>query len=310
MKLSHVLLVFIGLLMGVFGALSSVQAYVGDSGQGTSTYQGKFVDQYYRANKSLHTGINVYSVVERRTFLTGINVPKGTILAGRPQNSQIIGDLGSTMDVSYHLKENILNHLYGTNALHYRINLPTAKVTQVKQPVYAVKMGNGEFFSGGAQAAQQSQENKNNQVKITSDGYLEYYKYDPQTYGPSGLYTKTLGMEKSNYAKRPNASEKIRYAYRSGSSLYLYFSHQFPGLKDKRVILNGRYRYRLTVTNVHQAVTIGDTRYNDVPHMQLSSRLAVPNFTRFVVKVGTRKVKWHFCEHSPVGPADRNVIFS
>jgi hypothetical protein len=207
----------------------------------TSGYINKIGEhhQYYRFNQNT-------------TFKYGgkkVTLPKGTIVNGEV-------DLGSTnkvlmsgwVGVSYALKKK-LNLKEPTKEFGVYLSYSPKKYTLVKRPAYTLSYGNNILYSGGVSAFKDravkyyhDSSFTSNALRITSDGYLEFYKYDQTPLGDGGLEWR--------YAQKPSSYVKISHVLNKGSKKYLYFHRRLSGVKTTR-LSGDRYRYRLTINNLH-----------------------------------------------------------
>ncbi|MGP3638838.1 hypothetical protein [Lentilactobacillus hilgardii] len=207
----------------------------------TSSYINRIGEQhqYYRFNQNT-------------TFKYGgrkVTLPKGTIV-----NGEVV--LGSTkkvlmsgwVGVSYALKKK-LNLKEPTKEFGVYLSYSPKKYTLIKRPAYTLPYGNNILYSGGVstfkdRAVKYYHDSSfpSNALRVTSDGYLEFYKYGHTPLSDGGL--------EWSYVQKPTSYVKVNYVLNKGSKKYLYFQRKLSGVKATR-LSGGRYRYRLTINNLH-----------------------------------------------------------
>lgn len=201
-------------------------------------------NQYYRLNQNTKV----------RSGNKKVTLPKGTII-----NAEVAIDNGSktkngkalisaVVDLSYALKKKV-GVKYPAKLFVVYLSYYPSKYTRVKAPAYVLPYGNNVLYSGGVTTFKNRATKyfsdltfTSNALKITSDGYLEFYKYHKKPLGDGALHWA--------YAQKPSSYVKISYALNKGSKKYLYFQHKLSGAKATH-LKQGNYRYRLTINNLH-----------------------------------------------------------
>ncbi len=225
-----------------------------------------FTNHYYRLNKATRIHIYYYAKSDSRTIVKMLTLPKGTVIANSYSSwdpKHVLTAYHIATDISYHMKRKTATKaVYGNGDLKFDFKLPTSRLTRVKRPAYALPYGNGTLLTGGLKAISALPTRKSNSLKITSDGWLEYYRYNPQEYvNPDNDSSyKTISVP---YATKPNSAVKINKSLKKGANVYLYSSKKMAGVTQKKVRTSGAYKYRLTVHNNHTPVGYEDTAYGD-----------------------------------------------
>ncbi len=83
-----------------------------------------------------------------------------------------------------------------------------------------------------------------NAFRISSDGYVEFYKYRAKSLIDNDYQVFTYNQKPASYAK-------INHTLVKGSKTYLYYGYNLKGINDKRARTSGAYKYRLTIHNLH-----------------------------------------------------------
>ncbi|MCI2017997.1 MAG: hypothetical protein LKJ60_00170 [Lentilactobacillus buchneri] len=240
----------------------------------SSSYINKIGErnQYYRLNQNT------------RVKYAGkkVTLPKGTIISGTiSESSTGIGKTGKVLmsglvDISYALKKRVGVKEPAKTFNVYLLYSPS-RYTRVKRPAYTLPYGRNVLYSGGISAFKERAVKyyynlsfTSNALRITSDGYLEFYKYNKKPLGGGAL--------EWNYVQKPSSYTKISHVLNKGSKKYLYFQRKISGVKVIR-LNNGKYRYRLTINNLHSPYqytgksydmvasfyTVGGTKYFEAP---------------------------------------------
>ncbi|MFT8908087.1 MAG: hypothetical protein ABF908_04575 [Lentilactobacillus diolivorans] len=90
---------------------------------------------------------------------------------------------------------------------------------------------------------------KENAVRVTTDGYLEFLKDQP-----------AIGSSKIS---QPFSTAKVQKSTTKGNITYLYTTTKIAGLPSTHINASGRYQYRLKVINTnHHLVTINPRNNN------------------------------------------------
>lgn len=181
-----------------------------------------------------------------------VTIPKGTIIDSqfteRKHGKKIL--YGTGIDLSYVLKKKMLgkNRLVGGPT--FALNNSSATV-RIKRPAYLLPYGNNVLYSGGLAGFSKFKTYHSNVIKLTSDGYVEYYKYTNH---------RNLENVLSSYQKQtlPTDYAKINHSLIKENKIYLYYSHKLDGVADQQIHKNGQYKYRLIIQNLHTPYTIGN----------------------------------------------------
>lgn len=197
---------------------------------------------YYKLKKAIKQKIRVSDNHGEANRVTYIKLPKGTIL---DDGSGIEDDIRmrDASDLSYHLiKKAYAKNTYGPTSVASLIyNKKTMK--RVKKPDYLLNNKSNYYLSGGLDAFKNNKY-QSNLIKITTDGYLETYQYNPITF-KEGSTKKTL-----NYRQKPNGYAKIKKVKTKKNHHYFYFSHKIKGINLTKVKSNHKVYYRLKLTNL------------------------------------------------------------
>lgn len=269
MKKKLIAVLALGLFIGIIGFNGSkAQAETKTSPVGSGFFKdnpGLFSNHYYRLNKKTKVNLLYQAKKDSRVIVKATYLPKGTVISADGSYKKYAFAQGyATADISYHLKrKTVSSKIFGSGDLHFKFKLPTSRLTRIKRPTYALPYGSGVLQSGGLKSIHALPTFKSDALKITSDGWLEYYRYNLQKYpdtdtGLPGNHTSTV-----YYATKPNGAVKINHSLKKGSNLYLYTSKKLTGVSQKKVRHSGPYKYRLTIHNNHKPVYYEDTAYGD-----------------------------------------------
>lgn len=221
---------------------------------------GTFKNSYYRVNKATKVNLMFYRKTDNQEVKKSVTLPKGTVIASSPidQWKTNIQTGRYTTDLSYHLKREVVSKLgkdyYGQGVLRFEFR-PSSRFTRIKRPAGVLPYGNGTLIKGGLAAIKQLPQITTDSVKLTSDGYLEYYKYN------GAKYEDIAGD--SFWNTKPTNYRKIRHVLVKGSKTYLYYSSKMPNVNDKQVRKSGPYKYRLTINNKHTPYFFTDNSQGD-----------------------------------------------
>ncbi|KRK89491.1 hypothetical protein [Lentilactobacillus sunkii] len=269
MKKQLITLLTLGLFAGIlgFGGIEA-QAETKTSPVGSDFFKdnpGLFSNHYYRLNKKTKVNLLYRAKTDSRVIIKSTYLPKGTVIAAEGfYKKQAFAQGYATADISYHLKrKTVSSKIFGSGDLHFKFKLPTSRLTRIKRPTYALPYGSGVLQSGGLTSIHALPTFNSDALKITSDGWLEYYRYNLQQYpdtdtGLPGNHTTTV-----YYATKPNSAVKINRSLKKGANVYLYTSKRLAGVTQKKVRHSGAYKYRLTVHNNHKPVYYEDSAYGD-----------------------------------------------
>lgn len=238
---------------------------------------GTFTNDYYRLIQKAkatvtYTVKGTYGKQVKRTM----TMPKGTIVAGKFGYVDKKHIYPGPAGLSYYLQRKTMSsHYYGLingqGRLSFKIAYTPSRIVRIKRPAYAMPFGNGILLSGGLAALKQinNPDYQSNAVKITSDGYLEYYPSNHQTYKwryqqkTSGGSSIMTGTNRTNFDMRPQAYAKINKAVKKGATVYLYTNKKVDGTNQKQVKKSGAYKYRLAVRNLHTPYWMTNYGAND-----------------------------------------------
>lgn len=272
MKKHIMMALALGLLVGMVGLGNQ-------TGQAKTTYRrlsrdfykdasdsNIFRNHFYRLNKKTTVKIYYSAKSDSRTIVKKLALPKGTVISSLYQDwnsKHVVGNGDFSADLSYYLKRKTATKaVYGRGDIRFDFKLPTSRLTRVKRPAYALPLGNGTLLTGGLKAISALPTRKSNALKITSDGWLEYYQYHGYRY-PDPDPDSSGKMLTIPYATKPNSAVKINKALTKGANVYLYSSKKLAGVTQKKVRTSGAYKYRLTVHNNHTPVGYEDTAYGN-----------------------------------------------
>ncbi|PAK84648.1 hypothetical protein B8W98_04735 [Lentilactobacillus parakefiri] len=222
--------------------------------QSAKEYNG--LSQYYRFNQNTKSG----PFKEAKVIL-----PKGTIVKGSVGNdsaSQTHYALRGPSNLSYALKKRV-GMKDPWRSLNYWQTYMPSRYTRVKRPPFMPTFGEGVFFSGGTKAFKNMatrSKSTSNAFRISSDGYVEFYKYRAKSLIDNDYQVFTYNQKPASYAK-------INHTLVKGSKTYLYYGYNLKGINDKRARTSGAYKYRLTIHNLHtpyRYTTRGGTSYGSM----------------------------------------------
>ncbi|GAD16093.1 hypothetical protein ABC628_01220 [Lentilactobacillus otakiensis] len=245
------LLVIASVSLGALG-LTTLSASASNVKRVSSSYIKKngIKHRFYRLTKNTKAFIYYYvnepgAVRDALTHRANIIMPKGTVIDSQFTGSKTSKKVlyGTGVDLSYTLKYKLLgkNRLVGgpTFAINYSSN-----TVRIKRPGYMLPYGNNVLYSGGLTGFSQFGTYDSNAVKLTSDGYVEYYKYANRRAAENII---------SAYQKQtiPTSYAKINRSVVKGNVTYLYYGHKLKGVSDSKVRTKGHYQYRLAIANQH-----------------------------------------------------------
>ncbi|WP_056946943.1 hypothetical protein [Secundilactobacillus odoratitofui] len=228
----------------------------------TDTYganDGGFSTNWYRLNHATTVTVTYSSVTNSHAIKKQLRLPKGTVLgAQRYHHGAAAQKLAytngyMTPNISYHLKSKLVNdHVYGFGAVSFKLS--PKSVTQIVRPAYGLPYGSGTLYAGGLNSIKTLNRNVN-AIKLTSDGYVETYRNQPEDY-PS-----FWGTLESHYDSKPNNAQKINLSVKNGNTVELYYQHHLKGVHDTQVRKTGNTQYRLTIKNQHTPYQYTDSAY-------------------------------------------------
>lgn len=234
----------------VFGTLAvSSNAFASSKLQKETTTTVNFLSRvnatkFYRVNKPTKMRVRFSGKSGEQQIVRYVTLKRGAIVI--QGNSFDDTRRNTSPDLSYYAKRKAyVKGAYGPGYLPVIFwNVNPKNMTRIKRPAYLLPNQGNCLLSGGLKAFGDS-DYHSNQVKITSDGYVEFYRYNPVSFA-EGKKTITL-----NYHQKPNAYAKITKTAKSTHKTYLYFKHNLKGVNDKHVHKSGNARYRLTLNNLH-----------------------------------------------------------
>ncbi|GHP13580.1 hypothetical protein YK48G_10050 [Lentilactobacillus fungorum] len=252
MKKGFVSLLAVASIMVGILSLSVVSASASNVKRVSASYVKKYgiKHRFYRLTKNTKASIYYYvnepgTNQDALTRRANISIPKGTVIdsqsTGSKNGKKVL--YGTGVDLSYTLKHKLLgnNRLVGgpTFAINY-----SANTVRIKRPGYMLPYGNNVLYSGGLTGFSQFGTYDSNAVKLTSNGYVEYYKYTNRRAAENII---------SAYQKQtvPTSYAKINRSVVRGNVMYLYYGHKLKGVSNSKVRAKGPYQYRLTITNQH-----------------------------------------------------------
>lgn len=250
-------------------------------------YEGAFKNQYYRFNKKTKVYVNFSSKKDSRNIYKTVTLPKGTIASveSSSDNPKYYVFNYGTLELSYHAKRKAFSpKLYGQGNVEMKIKRSSNRLTKIKTPSYAFKYGNGNFIPGGLKAIHKlPKRDDNNYFKITSDGWMEYYRYHYRKY-PQISEFSVLDNEKYSevfYNDKPSAAAKIKKTVKIKNKTYYYMNHKMPNLKMNKAKNKKIAKYYLVVKNHHTPVSYEDFAYGD--DMAMSSIYTIGNKPFYMV---------------------------
>lgn len=237
-------------------------------------------NDYFRLNQATKAG----PFKEKKVVL-----PKGTIISmsigsggdnasHSPNEKALSNDYDSNVGLSYALKKRV-GVKYPAKGFQIWLSDFTARYPKVRRPAYTLPYGQNVLYSGGVSAFSNLSSGSyhfghpfnSNALRITSDGYLEFYKYAGTTLaGFDGRW---------RYTQKPTSYVKISHTVNKGYNKYLYFQYHLKGINDVR-LHHKKYQYRLTIKNRHtpfvyindnaetyaSIYSVGGHRYFTMPH--------------------------------------------
>ncbi|MGF2385301.1 hypothetical protein [Lentilactobacillus otakiensis] len=246
------LLVIASVSLGTLGlATASASASNVKRVSSSSIKKSGITHDFYRLKKATSGSMNYYV---KRVSSEGesyiqfkskrVVFPKGMIVDAQkvPSNKGSIYLSGKSIDLSYKLKRKLVGPNVDSHSFTFKYSPKV--VSKINRPTYMLPYGNNILFSGGISGLSQYGDYKSNALKLTSDGYIEYYKY-------SNISTlQNLG---GVYAPQPIPTEsvRIRHSVMKQNKLYLYYARKITGISDKKVNAKGPYKYRLVIVNQH-----------------------------------------------------------
>ncbi len=240
-------LVFIGLVFGFFLTANSISAAgtkpVRETPTTVNAMSQSRASKYYRLNRAKKTKLRFSGAAGEGQVVRRITLPKDTIVTdGSVYDNPLMND---TPDLSYYVKRHTYaKGAYGPGFLPAMLTFNKSGLTRIKRPAYLFPNQTNYFYTGGLKAFGDDQYHSN-LVKITTDGYVEYYRYNPVT------FTEKKKLVTFNYRQKPTSYVKIQKALKKGAKMYLYFKSNLKGVNDKHIHKTGNYRYRLTINNLH-----------------------------------------------------------
>ncbi|MFD1125995.1 hypothetical protein ACFQ22_11595 [Lentilactobacillus raoultii] len=228
---------------------------------------------YYKAKRSAPVTFSFYDtnnpkIVHQRT----VQIPKGTVIIG---NKLALNSKTNTPNIfqfnintlSYALKKSWVNDNTQHPDLYTKdINSINNTFSKISRPAYMPVYSEGAFYKYLGDKVDISPWNAStDQVKLTSDGYVEFRKINP------GQDTDHL------FNLVPVSSSKIYKTLVKRNTRYLYYSHHLKGVNDRKIANSGPTKYRLAVRNLHHPFTLFDGDQGEV----IMSKYQVGNATYY-----------------------------
>lgn len=268
MKKQAAALLTLGVLAGVYGNITAQAATepadptpISSSAwlHNDEAQQGAFKNTYYRLKAKTPAKLEAYRAKGGATVQRKVTLPKGTVISATKRGKYLV-KTGSTTtaDVRYGLKQATLKKMKTVGQGTLVLKIKASQATKIKRPVYALPYGGGQLLSGGLKALSQVPKMTSNQIRITSDGYLEYYPNHPHTVTGYENYQWTYAFD-----QRPTKSVKITKATAKGSRVLLYTKAKPAGVTSSRVAKSGAQQYRVSLTNLHTPYTYTDNSLGD-----------------------------------------------
>ncbi|EHO45194.1 hypothetical protein [Lentilactobacillus kisonensis] len=232
---------FLLMVMAAVVLLISLSANVSAKKQMLPPKESLITEYYYQTKKPIKTWISLSNPAAKTNEDRQITIPKGTVVSGQPvevKNKQIKKIVIKSSSLSYQIKKAAIQpgyYLEHWQDLTGDIKYSKARFKPVKKPQYVVPYSEGNLCLGTV-PKDYPDTFASNQLTVTSDGYIELYKYDVNS-GPEGFSNKPMGMAKIN---KTRVNKNV---------CYLYYSNQCTGLNDQRVRKSGKYQYRLKVAD-------------------------------------------------------------
>ncbi|MCF6515301.1 hypothetical protein GSH19_03920 [Lactobacillus sp. S2-2] len=275
---------------GLFNTMKAEQNHTSDvNSSDIKNDPGMFKNNFYRFNKSTKVYLQLLSKKDSRTIYKKIKIPKGTVITAKKEEEYITHQkyykFGyDNFDLSYHLKkQGISSKLYGEGIISFRIKPSSKILTKIKKPSYALSYGSGEFIPGGLSAIHKlPKRDFSKYYKITSDGWIELYRYKYHEYPQ--INEDSLDGYPTNsvfYESRPDASSKIKLVKQSKNKKYFYIDHKIPGLKMHHNKKSKISRYYFVLKDNRKAVSYEDNAYGD--DMAISSIYTIGNKPFYMV---------------------------
>ncbi len=209
-------------------------------------------NHYYRLNQNIRptaSNLNKKAVVPKGTVLNldlaidnGSHQKDGKALMGGSVTPN------AEVDMSYVLKRKLgVKPAYRPSYLLF--SYYPRLFSRVKRPAYLLPYVDNALYFGGLSAVKRQADSAyahpkstSKALRITVDGYLEFYKR-----GRKPLSDPTFTWQ---YAQKPTAYVKIAHTINKGSKKYLYYQKKLPGVRATR-LYHGKYHYRLRINNLH-----------------------------------------------------------
>lgn len=206
-----------------------------------STYLSHFSkNQYLMAKKTIHTTNSHYKNIK-------ITIPKGTVFKSSSLTksrktkhpyltinlNRLHWSLRKGVVQSYH---NVMttSGIWAKSSTFKKVHAP-AYQSYFKQP-YTGTIG-GLIWQGTKAFPLRQQYKIENCLRVTDDGYLEYFTgYD--------YWVKKM--------PEPHSAAKVEKLVKKGNAYYFYTKSKISGLTMKHVAKKGNHRYRLKITKTDQ----------------------------------------------------------
>lgn len=206
------------------------------------------VHRYYRTNRAVKIKVGLVNKTKHYLSRTLV-LPPNTIISSNSGTTDSKGRMNQ-MDInirylSYAVVKPILKNGYYLANQDPEGNFSTKQFTRIKRPAYRLAYSDGDLYAGKVPTAN-SNFYETNQILITTDGYLEFYRYHP---------TSSLANPTSGFLNQPTSAAKITATKVKGNSRYLYTRTKVSGTNATHIKKSGNYRYRLRITNLHKPQT-------------------------------------------------------
>lgn len=191
-------------------------------------------------------------------------LPKGTILSAvvsidsgsKAKSGKAL--ISTHVDISYALKKR-LGFAKPYRFIPILLSYYPSRYTRVKRPAYVLPFGENILYAGGVKTFEKRAANyynkpnfTGNALKLTSDGYLEFYKYHKKPLADGALHWQ--------YVQKPTSYVKIQHTLTKGSKTFLYYQTKLKGVKATH-LNKGKYHYRLSIKNQHTPYQYSENVY-------------------------------------------------
>lgn len=201
---------------------------------------------------------NGYAITKKTIKTDGYTIPTGTrvqLVNVGTKSGKTIGSIQmARLSYKLHSTQKI-NGSWHTSSIQItssRFSATSAKAAD-SLPVYLMKGKNFTTFPSFESGKT---------LRVTSDGYIQYYNQENDTIAPA-------------------SSTKVTASKKVGNKVYIYAKTNMPGLPDKHIkSKTGKYNYRLTIRNNNK--TLKSTSDGEVIHSESYSIGTGSNYFYFV----------------------------